>query len=129
MELTLNLVWALLAIAILSLWPRFAPRNGADRRTQFVALAVLILVLFPVISVTDDLMATQNPAEADSCLRRDFVVHSAHTVFPVAATLPHPAFAQLSVGVSQVGAPTAVTAYVLHHPGLSAIENRPPPAA
>jgi hypothetical protein len=129
MELTLNLVWALLAIAILWLWPRFAPRHGTDRRTQFVALAVLILVLFPVISVTDDLLATQNPAEADSCLRRNYVVQSAHTIIPVAATLPQPVFAQLSFGFFHIAAPTLLTAFVVDHPGLTAIENRPPPAA
>jgi hypothetical protein len=47
------------------------PAAGATRRTQMVALAVLILILFPVISVTDDLQAIQNPAEVDSCLRRE----------------------------------------------------------
>jgi len=64
MELVLNLAWALSAVVFFCIWLRHARHAGADRRTQLVALAVLILILFPVISVTDDLQAMQNPAEA-----------------------------------------------------------------
>jgi len=68
METVLNLAWALLVMLMFGLWMRFAPHTGPNRRgdsprIQFVALAVLILLLFPVISVTDDLQAIQNPAE------------------------------------------------------------------
>jgi len=129
MELALNLAWALLAIAVFSLWPRFAPRSGADRRTQLVALAVLVLILFPVISVTDDLLANQNPAEADSCLRRDYAISATHSMVPVAATLPQPMFAELSFGVLRLSAPANLPAPSVDHPGLIAIQNRPPPAA
>jgi hypothetical protein len=129
MELALNLAWALLAIAGLSLWPRFAPRAGATRRTQFVALAVLILILFPVISVTDDLLASQNPAEADSCLRRGYIVHAAHSIFPLAAAVPLPFFAGLSFGFLHTGAPGHLPTPHVDHPGLAGIQNRPPPAA
>lgn len=129
MELVLNLAWALSAVAIICLWLRFGPQANAGRRTQVVALAVLILVLFPVISVTDDLQAVQNPAEVDSCLRRNHVVSNAHSIFPVAAALPLPAFAELPFGFLQLVAPGHQLAPAVDHPGLNSIQNRPPPAA
>ena len=45
---------------------------------QLVALLLLIVVLFPVISVTNDLMAAQNPAETDSVQRRNLEVSVLH---------------------------------------------------
>ena len=67
------------------LWLRFSPAD-ADRRRQIVAIAVLIAILFPVISVSDDLMAMQNATETDSCQRRDYLASSStHTLLPFAA--------------------------------------------
>jgi len=129
MELTLNLVWALLAIAIVCLWLRFAPRAGASGRTQWAALTVLILILFPVISVTDDLQAVQNPAEVDSCLRRDHTSSHPHSIFPAIAALPLPALSELPFGFVNMAAPGHSPASVVDHPGLRTIHNRPPPVA
>ena len=86
MELTLNLGWALVAVWILCAWVRTAPRRATDRRVQMVALAVVILILLPAISMTDDLLAAQNPAEIDCCARRNHD-HGAspHSILPAAA--------------------------------------------
>jgi len=127
MELCLNLAWVLLAASILAFWLRFAPPTGVCRRKQFVVLALLILLLFPVISVTDDLLAAQNPAETDSCLRKDHAVACAHSVFPAASTLPQPAFAGPSFSFLRFTAPGGLPVPVLNHPGLDAVQNRPPP--
>jgi len=129
MELTLNLAWALLATVIVSQWLHHAPSNGTRRGTQFAALAMLIVILFPVISVTDDLIAAQNPAEADCCLRRDHVVSNSHSIFPVVAALPPPVFAEFSFGFLRFAAPGHMPAPQVANPALAAIQNRPPPAA
>jgi hypothetical protein len=129
MELILNLAWALSAVAILSYWLRYARLVGASRRTQIVALAVLILILFPVISVTDDLQAMQNPAETDSCLRRVHAVSSPHSIFPAIGALPSPVLAELSFGVLQVVTPGNLATPAINHPALAPIQNRPPPVA
>lgn len=133
MELALNLTWMVLAALMFCLWLCFAQRTGPDRRTerrraQFVALAVLILILFPVISVTDDLQALQNPAETDSCLRRDHIVCNAHSIFPAAAALPLPIFAELSFSTLRIAAPGRLPAPIFDHPALASIQYRPPPA-
>ena len=129
MELVLNLAWALSAVVFFCIWLRHSRHAGADRHTQLVALAVLILILFPVISVTDDLQAMQNPAEADCCLRRDHVVSNAHSIFPAVAAIPPPAFAELSFGFLQLAAPGSLPSPVAGRPALAPIQNRPPPVA
>jgi len=40
--------------------------------------------------VTDDLLATQNPAETDSTLRRDHIAAGSHSIFPAVAAEPLP---------------------------------------
>ena len=128
MELCLNLAWVSLAASILAFWPRFAPPTGVSRHKQFVVLTLLILVLFPVISVTDDLLAAQNPAETDCCLRKDHTVSCAHSIFPAVATLPQPAFASPSFRFLRYTVPGGLPVPVLDHPGLDAVQNRPPPS-
>ena len=133
METGLNLVWALLAALMFCIWLRFAPLTGPNRgdsrRMQFVALAVLILLLFPVISVTDDLQATQNPAEADSCQRRDHDCSAPHHIVPAFTALPLPAFAGFSFAYLRLPAPGSLPAPVVANPSMASIQNRPPPVA
>jgi hypothetical protein len=129
MELFLNLAWIGLAALTFCLWLRFAPDAGANRRIQFVALAVLLLIVFPVISVTDDIQAFQNPAETDCCQRRDHACSAPHSILPHGPALIVPALAELPFGFLPVAAPGALQTPVFHHPALAPIQNRPPPAA
>ena len=134
METFLNLAWGLLAALMVCLWPRFAPRTGPDermkdRRVQFVALAVLLLILFPVISVTDDLQATQNPAETDSSLRKDHIAVSPHSILPAVAALPLGIFAGLLSGLPRFTGTRNLPVPAIDYPALASIQSRPPPAA
>jgi hypothetical protein len=129
MELTLNLGWVLVAVWMLCAWLRVAPHAAKQRRAQFVALAVVILILLPAISMTDDLMAAQNPAEVDCCVRRDHGCTSTHSIVPVATALPLLGFSGLSFGFLKVGPPGHLTIPLVENPSLVSIENRPPPVA
>jgi len=67
MELLLNLIWVLLAVPAFWVWRREAVHS---RRSRFLspvrcvfALAFILLLLFPVISATDDLRAMQPETE------------------------------------------------------------------
>ena len=128
MELLLNLGWALLAAVMFCLWLRFAPRNSVSHPLQFVALAVLLLILFPVISVTDDLQAVQNPAEVDCLVRR---IHgpASHSVLTPTAAIPLPAITEISFGVLRMAIKGNPQDTVFDHPALAPIQNRPPPVA
>jgi hypothetical protein len=130
MELTLNLVWAMLALFFMGLWLRHAPRNGSTTRMQAVALLMFIVILLPVISVTDDLQMAQNPAETtDCCARRNHAALCPHSIFPAVATLPPPVFAELSFGYLRFSAPSHIHIPPVKIPAMASIQNRPPPAA
>ena len=73
MELSLNLLW--LAVAVASLW-LFAPggrKSAAAGRTSWcpiLSLLCALAIMFPVISVTDDLHAEQIVMEDSSRVKR-----------------------------------------------------------
>jgi hypothetical protein len=130
MELILNLGWALLALWMLWAWLRTTPQRMSDRRIQMLALAVVILILLPAISMTDDLVAAQNPAEIDCCARRNHD-HAAcpHSIIPAGAVLPAPCFTGISLAFVRVSGPSNLPSPFVENPSLASIQNRPPPAA
>ncbi len=129
MELFLNSAWALLAVVFVGLWLRIEQRDHADRRLPFIALVMLILILFPVISVSDDLQSLQNPAETDTCQRRDHLASCPHFLFPAITALPEPVFPDLTFGFQRFTGPLNLPIIAIDNPALDAIQNRPPPAA
>ena len=70
MELTLNIVWAGIAATLLLFWAghspisRLAPADMRRTGAALLALVCVICILFPVISMTDDLNAS--PAEPET---------------------------------------------------------------
>jgi hypothetical protein len=129
MESSLNLVWMTMATLMFWLWMRHAASKGGNRRTQLFALAVVVLILLPVISVTDDLMAAQNPAETDCCQRKDHSASIPHSVFPAIAALPPPVLAELNFSFLRYATPSRVPAPQVDNPAMAPIQNRPPPTA
>ncbi len=131
MEQALNLAWLALALWMVWLWLRLAPQKSHGRRAQFVALALALAILWPAISVTDDLsIAVLNPAILDSSgygVRKQHAGPSPHS--PATVTLPPPVFAGLSVSVIWTAAPSHPPSPFAHRPALDSIQNRPPPAA
>jgi hypothetical protein len=73
MELLLNLAWLLLAVPAYWLWRRGATSRGQGKVTslQFIlALACALILLFPVISATDDLHAMRAAMEDAAVSKR-----------------------------------------------------------
>jgi hypothetical protein len=128
-EIFLNLAWTFLAIISLGLWMRFEHRTGAQSRMPLVALVMLLVMLFPVISVSDDLWSMQNPAETDTSLRRNQISQNLHSVFSVMVAPLAPLFAQVNLDVQYFSAPVGLSTEKYALPALEGIDNRPPPAA
>jgi hypothetical protein len=129
-ELALNLVGAFVALSLICLWLRLGSRNSdrtAHRATQLIALLLLIVILFPVISVTDDLMVAQNPAETDSVQRRNLEASVLHTAV-LSAGLPINAFRALDPQVVWRSRTRNRRVLVPQTPALAPVENRPPPS-
>jgi hypothetical protein len=73
MELLLNLVWILLALPAYWLWRRDAGSRGARRVSALqglLALGCVLVLLFPVISASDDLHAMRAEMEDSSISKR-----------------------------------------------------------
>jgi hypothetical protein len=76
MELVLNLAWLLLALPACWLW---RGAKGAERKFSslqcLLALGCVLVILFPVISATDDLMAMRTEMEESPVSKRS--IHQA----------------------------------------------------
>jgi hypothetical protein len=81
-ELILNLVWALVVTAALALWSVTHSRAKGAYGRQLLAMAMLLVILFPAISITDDLWAVRCPAETDVLVRRYDGVPHHHGIVP-----------------------------------------------
>jgi hypothetical protein len=66
LELILNIVWAVIAAMLLLCWSRPCLTRAGARRSGIALLALLcvICILFPVVSMTDDLNAS--PADPET---------------------------------------------------------------
>ncbi len=130
MEVFFNFAWAALALAIVLSWLRSRKRTPHGRWLQIVSLGVLIAVLFPVISVSDDLMAAQNPAETDSCQRRDHLVApGVHPELHAVLGTPGTFFEGPSLGQPYPAALDRRPIPASDPPQIPATQNRPPPTA
>jgi hypothetical protein len=73
MELLLNLIWVLLAVPAFWLWRQEALPTRRNRYLSpircVLVLGFILLMLFPVISATDDLRAMQPETEESSARR------------------------------------------------------------
>src|SRR5579863_4909205 len=123
MELILNLAWALAATLMVLLWLRCGLHAGS-RRLQAVSLVVLLLVLFPVISVSDDLVSLQNPAEVDCCARRDHDVAAVISFVPPIVAAIVPISADQLPGVQRLSALGDEPALPFDRPALASVGNR-----
>jgi len=128
-EIILNLAWALVAVAAICIWERKETRVGRERQLPFIALVMLIVILFPAISVSDDLWSIQNPAETDTLQRRDQLVPCAHFLLPHLATLCEAVLARLDLRPQRLTAVLAVPVRPLAIYTASKLANRPPPFA
>jgi hypothetical protein len=127
MEQLFNLVWMFVATASIYLWLKRGRRNPKNGRSSLVGLAMLALILFPVISVSDDLWCLQNPAETDSYHRRDHGVGSSHQHFPASTALPESIGPELNFGFQRIDVPRVAELALAINPAFGFIENRPPP--
>lgn len=97
METILNLVWLAVTLAALWLWLfrwKGARRKpGHDVRLEAVAMVCILALLFPVISLTDDLHPEVIPVDAASSKRALCLLAAHHAHGSQAGTTSHQQFA------------------------------------
>ena len=69
-ELFLNLAWVAISVLLVAGWT-WSIRKGHTQFqwTTLIALVLLLVLLFPAISMTDDRVAMSTPAELDHMMR------------------------------------------------------------
>jgi hypothetical protein len=128
MEIVLNVAWATCSVGLILFWSRTSASNPVPRGRQIFALAMVVLLLLPVISLSDDLMAMQGPSETDSCLRRVLQTNDVHpSVMPTSFALPEEIIAALSFSgslqeISQDHIPATPPSLLIR-----SLDSRPPP--
>lgn len=76
MELFLNLAWAALSIFLVAGWVWSIRKGHTEFQwTTLVALMLLLVLLFPAISMTDDRVAMSTPTELDHMMRASETPH------------------------------------------------------
>jgi|SRR5208282_2450440 len=129
MELALNLGWMAMAAAFCWLWVHHARREGRGRLTQFVSLGLVLVMMFVVITMYDDMAMAQNPAEIRCFQREDDLGAHAHApLHPVVASAPTLA-AEPPFNTTHFTVSGSLHVPAVKIPVLSSIQNRPPPAA
>ena len=134
MEIVLNIAWSLLCMTLMALWMRHARRQhhcncAANRGMQLVALAIILLLLFPVISVSDDLLMAQNPAESVCFVQKSCNCGHHHQHLPAMASLPEQTVMVANVVYTSVVQTSELLDRSMQNPALRHVENRPPPVA
>ena len=94
-----------------------------------IALLLLLMILFPTISMTDDLLAVQNPAETDIYVCLDHLHSQVHSFLPVAVAMIEPVLEEGPSGLLREAVPGTLPASPMNAPAMAPIENRPPPIA
>jgi hypothetical protein len=134
-ELFFNIVWGAISLLLGYVWIAGLFKTGdyallPSRRTQFVALGMLILILLPVVSLTDDLQSATTPVEYEHINRRvntlpacdqpAMVSMLLHAKLFLSRYLPHlQTFALLEPSVQSARPQTGC---------IRQMANRPPPA-
>jgi hypothetical protein len=96
-EFGFNLAWLILSLALSVGWAWSASRSTAlhAHRVSFLALVVLIALLFPVVSISDDLHEDQAKITSEEPRYKDDLqhhlenarLHVAHVILPLDLTL------------------------------------------
>ena len=112
LEIFLNLAWLILACAAygkFAFWCARQPRGRRDKKV-LIALAVTcaVALLFPIISVTDDLHSDATALEESTSARRTSLIASPQIAVPIVNTAEQIAHQMsLCVGVLVVAPPAA----------------------
>jgi hypothetical protein len=88
MELALNLVWLFFAVSLLGFWHRQSRASGFSYLRELLAMVALVTILFPVVSVTDDLLVATNITETDPAVRRSLDGVPPHSIYPAGDAFP-----------------------------------------
>ena len=129
MELLLNSVWSLITIAFLRDLLRIGRGEQVNRRAPITSLVLAAAILFPVISISDDIWSKQNPTDISDHQRRDLHASSSHFLTPMAAAIPEPTVAERNYCFQRLAVQWKSPSPKTEDTSFASIQSRPPPTA
>ena len=133
-ELFFNLVWSVLSLILGFLWIRGlreSRKNPARPRAiyQLIALSMLILILLPVVSLTDDLHTMAGPVESEHITRRVNYFPGTDQPADIASLLHAQLFVSRFLPQLRSSTPAVQSTPIIYiRPGFTRqAANRPPP--
>ena len=134
-ELLFNLLWLALSVTLLvfSFFSHKRCEKGARYptiQTRIIALAVLIVILLPAVSLTDDLQACTAPMETEHVTRRvDFLPAGPDVLHHAIFTVTTPIFSLQAARLQMIASTAPVRQTEKPYAGyLRRLSIRPPPA-
>jgi hypothetical protein len=124
LEFVLNLLWAVVSLALLSEATKASSRLRAHRALRAFAILALICVLFPIISITDDLNSA--PAMVETRQSPELTSQSQHSSGP-AGPLPAVLAVQALTSTPQQQESISATTTILLHDVFAFNQSRRPP--
>ncbi len=125
LELLFNLAWLVLAAVLLFIYGARAPSFAAEHRriTSAIALACILALLFPVISISDDLSCNPDLAESNGSKKWVAAATLARPLLSAWLGAPPPVLGARREGALDAGC-------LAQSPGFSSsnLNRRPPPA-
>lgn len=124
LEFALNLLWAVISLALLLGTREITPHAQSARALRSFAVIALICVLFPIISITDDLNSA--PAIVETRQSAEFASQNQHSSGPAGALPPLLPLHLITLTAHQQESVSAIIMLLL--PGHFAFnQNRRPP--
>lgn len=124
LEFALNVLWAVVSLVLLLGITKAGSRYQAQRALRGFAILALICVLFPIISITDDLNSA--PAMVETRQSPEFASQNQHSSGP-AGTLPALLAVQALTSVPQQQESISATTTILLHDVFAFNQSRRPP--
>ncbi len=101
MELFFNLVWLSVSLLLVVRWIGSVRHSRAKiKGSAVIALVLLLVLLFPVISITDDLVAINTSGEMDTMRRYEAPLSEIASLYVLDAVA---LFAMVMVGIASSG--------------------------
>jgi hypothetical protein len=131
LELFLNLAWAVLSLLLIGGWVWSIRKGHTEFHwTTLVALTLLLVLLFPAISMTDDRMAMSTPVELEHMMRSSEASHGPIAILGLFSLLAAFVLVILNMTLPQLYSRirTSEFAETLLAGMIRAVGVRPPPA-
>jgi hypothetical protein len=121
--------WGLVVFVDMDHWINTWREDSVSHHASFVALIMILVISFPVISLNDDLYFAQNLSDIDSVGCSSRPISIALSLFSAIPDLPELAIREMSRGLLRPHVLKKLSVQLVGNPARNPVWSRPPPIA